>query len=218
MTTSQDAKDRAQETAAQATDEGKKVADTAKTEVQNVAAEARAQASGLLDEAVTQVNDQSRTQRDRLVATLQTFGDDLEQMASQGGRSGPAPDLARQLAGTARGLSSQLDGREPAELLDEVRRFARRRPGMFLLGALTAGMVTGRLARGAKASTDGSGGRDSAVPGRASGATPAATPVGARGPVSASPSLPPRETGVGGAMGDPLTDPLDADLPERTAP
>jgi hypothetical protein len=172
MTTSQNAKDKAQETAATATDEGKKVADTARTEIQNVAAEARDQVSGLLDEAVTQVNDQSRAQRDRLVATLQTLGDDLEQMASEGGRPGLATDLARQLAGRARELSSQMDGREPAELLDDLRRFARRRPGVFLLGALTAGMVAGRLARGSRAATDGTGdigGRDSAVADRGIG-------------------------------------------------
>jgi len=70
---------------------------------------------------------------------------------TQGG--GPAPglaaDVAREVAERARSLGSRLDGREPGELLEDVRDFARRRPGMFLLGALAAGMVAGRLVKGA---------------------------------------------------------------------
>jgi hypothetical protein len=51
-------------------------------------------------------------------------------------------------------MASHLDGKEPSELLDDVRQFARRRPGTFLLGALAAGVVVGRLTRGAKAAQD----------------------------------------------------------------
>lgn len=35
-------------------------------------------------------------------------------------------------------------------MVDQVRGFARRRPGTFLLGALALGVVAGRLGRGAK--------------------------------------------------------------------
>jgi hypothetical protein len=50
----------------------------------------------------------------------------------------------------ARQVGARLDGREPQELLDDVRGFARRRPGTFLLGSLAAGVLVGRLLRGAK--------------------------------------------------------------------
>ena len=80
----------------------------------------------------------------------------------------------QQVAEQARGLASQLDDREPSELLEDVRRFARRRPGTFLLGALAAGIVVGRLTRGAKAAQDSSSARS---PRRS----------GARGPRRASP-------------------------------
>ncbi|HEX5770080.1 MAG TPA: hypothetical protein VFY11_03890 [Nocardioidaceae bacterium] len=145
------AADEAKQTAGTARDEAKNVAGTAKDEARNVMAEGRQQAAGLLDEARTQVDDQARTQRDRLVSTLRSFGDDLEKMANgeqTGG--GMAQDLARQAADRAREISSRVDGREPAELLDEVRSFARRRPGTFLLGAVAAGVIAGRLTRGAK--------------------------------------------------------------------
>jgi hypothetical protein len=46
-------------------------------------------------------------------------------------------------------LAGWLEQREPGELLDEVRALARRKPGTFLLGALAAGVVAGRLTRGA---------------------------------------------------------------------
>jgi vacuolar-type H+-ATPase subunit H len=156
MTTSPSAQEKAQQTASTAADEGKKVAGTAKEEAQNVAAEAKYQARSLLDDATTQVSEQSRTQRDRLVGTLHSVSQDLDQMASQADGSGVAADLVRQVSQRTRSFGDHLDGREPAELLDDVRQFARRRPGTFLLGALAAGVVAGRVARGAKAAKDGS--------------------------------------------------------------
>jgi hypothetical protein len=44
-----------------------------------------------------------------------------------------------------------LQNREPAQLLDDVRSFARRKPGLFLLGAAAAGVLAGRLTSGVKA-------------------------------------------------------------------
>jgi hypothetical protein len=145
-----DKKEQAKQAAGTAADEGKHVAGVAKGEAQQVAAEAKDQVRNVMGEARTQVEEQSRTQRDRLVNTLRTFSDDLEQMASQGGRSGMATDVARQVAERTRDLSTRLDGREPADILDDVRSFARRKPGMFLFGAVAAGVAAGRLSRGAK--------------------------------------------------------------------
>jgi len=150
------ANDQAKEAAGTAAEQGKHVAGTAADEAKNVGQEAKAQASNLLGEAKSQVDEQARSQRDRLVSTLRTFGDDIEKMANgeqTGG--GMAQDLARQVADRAREFSSRMDGREPTELLDEVRAFARRRPGAFLFGALAAGVVAGRVTRGAKQANQG---------------------------------------------------------------
>jgi hypothetical protein len=152
MTTDTNTTDRAKETRTSAADEGKHVAAVAAGEVKDVASEAADQARGVVDDALGQVrgqlDDQGRQQKDRLAGTLASFGDDLGRMAESG--SGLAGDLAHELADRAQSLSRHLDGREPSELLDDVRRFARRRPGTFLLGALAAGVVVGRLARGTK--------------------------------------------------------------------
>ncbi len=176
-----------QQTAGTAADESKHVAGVAMDEAEQVATQAKQQARGLLDEAKSQVDEQSRTQRDRLVGTLQTFSDDLEQMASQGGRSGMARDLARQVAGRARDLGQRLDGREPTQILDDVRDFARRKPGTFLLGALAAGAVAGRLTRGAK---EARGGNASSAAGTTAYDEPRGTATGAPTAGTGYPSVP----------------------------
>ena len=130
------------------TDQAKHAASVASDEAKQVASDVRDQARGLLDETKNQVQDQSRTQRDRLVETLRTFGDDLDGMAQDG--NGLASGAAREVAQRVRTISERLDGREPSELLEDLRSFARRRPGMFLAGAVISGVVVGRLLRGGR--------------------------------------------------------------------
>ena len=149
MTSTQDTKEQVQQTASTAADEGKHVAAVVGEEAQNVAGQAKDQVRELMNETIGQVNDQSRTQLDRLVGTLKSVSTDLESMATSAD-TGLATQLTQQVAERARGLSTHLDGREPSDVLDDVRQFARRRPALFLLGALSAGVVVGRLARGAK--------------------------------------------------------------------
>ena len=150
-------------TTEQAKDQARHVAGVATEEAKSVAGDVREQARGLLDETKNQVQDQSRNQRDRLVETLRTFSDDLDGMAEQ--RGGMASDAAREVADRARSLSRQLDGREPTELLDDLRSFARRRPGMFLAGSVIAGVVVGRILRGTRDAAQGAvtGGADGEV-------------------------------------------------------
>lgn len=148
------ATERAQAAAGTAQDEGKHLAATAQDQAQQVAGEATQQVRRLADEARGQVEDQSRQQRDRLVQTLRQASDELHQMSTQG--SGVASQLTGEIADRAQQVAQRLDGREPGEILDDVRDFARRKPGTFLLGALAAGVVVGRLARGMKDASSGS--------------------------------------------------------------
>jgi hypothetical protein len=173
------AKEKAQQAAGTASQEGQRVAGVAKGEIKNVAGEAQYQLRGLLDQATSQVDEQSREQKGRLAETVRTFGNDLRGMTeSQDGNGGLAAQLVQQVADQAQGLASHLESREPSELLEDARRFARRRPGAFLLGALAAGVVVGRVARGAKSAQDGpsaTGGNPSRTvgnPALAAGPTP----------------------------------------------
>jgi hypothetical protein len=207
-TSGQTAKDTAKETAGTAADEGKHVAGVAQDEATNLASEAATHAKNLWGEAASQVDDQSRLQRDRLVGTLRTFGDDLDSMAQRGDH-GLAADLARQVADRAHDLSGRLDGREPRELLDDLRGFARRKPGTFLLGALAAGVVVGRLTRGARAAA-GTGGASAPV------ATQTGASVGTAphvADVTSPADPPPPSDDLGTAAGDPL-----AGVPRPTEP
>ena len=214
------AKERAAQTAGTAAEQGQHVAGVAKDEAQNVASEAKNQAHGLLEEARTQVDEQTRTGRDRLVGTLRSFSDDLDQMAGGGQGSGMAGDLARQLADRTRRLGDHLDGREPTQVLDDVRDFARRRPGTFLLGALAAGVAAGRLTRGA---------RDAQSTGTSAASTASTSSTGTSGTTAGSPYDEPRGTatgspvaGTGRPTGVPApataSDPLDPSLGAETHP
>jgi vacuolar-type H+-ATPase subunit E/Vma4 len=203
------AKDQAKQAAGTAADEGKHVAGVAQGEAQKVASEAKSQVQNLLSQATSQVDEQSRTQKNRLVETLRTLGDDLEKMASQS-EGGMAANLAREVADRTRTVSSGLDNREPSDLLDEVRAFARRKPGTILLGALVAGVVAGRVTRGAKDAQ--SGAASSGVTTGPSYRAPLAADVTSPGePLSTGMAAPssgavydPSTQGHGTATGDPL--------------
>ena len=131
--------------------EARQVASAAAEEAGRLTQESRQQAQNLVQEARSQVDQQARTQRDRLVGTLHAVGEDLEKLAN-GEQPGSerTTRIARQLADHTRQLGDRLDGREPTEILEEVRAFARRRPGTFLLAAAAAGVLAGRLTRGAR--------------------------------------------------------------------
>jgi hypothetical protein len=206
MTTS-GTKEQVKQAAGTATEEGRHVAGVAQGEAKNVAGEARTQVKSLMGQATEQVDQQSRQQKDRLAQTMRTLGDDLENMASQS-QGGLAANLAREVAERARSLSDTLENREARDLLEEVKSFARRRPGMFLLGSLAAGMVAGRLTRSAREAQSGpgsSGGFDSGSDGGAYGATMTdptyGRPSSGAVPASTVTSVGP---GTGTAAGSPL--------------
>jgi hypothetical protein len=133
------------------------VAQTTKEQAQNVVGEAKQQARDLVGEARMQVRNQAGSQKERAVQGLRSLGDELEQMASQGGQSGLAAEVARQVSSRTHDLASYLDRHEPADLLEEARAYARRRPVVFLAGAALAGVVAGRMTKGIAASSGGSG-------------------------------------------------------------
>ena len=132
-----------------AADAGRQVAGTAQDQAKQVTREARRQATDLLHEARTQASDQARAGQRRAGEGLRALAGELHGMAGGADQQGPASDLAAQAAGRVEAVADWLDRREPGELLDEVRTFARRRPGTFLLGAALAGALVGRLTRGA---------------------------------------------------------------------
>lgn len=138
------------------------VAGTAAEQARNVAQEAKAQARDLVGEARGQVQQQARNGQQKATDGIRALVRELREMAEGGQQSGPASEVARQAADRADRLADWLGEREPGDLIEEVRSFARRRPGAFLAGAALAGVVVGRLTRGVVDASGGPAGRDRA--------------------------------------------------------
>ncbi|RJK97545.1 hypothetical protein [Vallicoccus soli] len=154
------AKEHASQVGQSAGQAASQVADTSKQQVAEVAQEAKAQARDLAGELKTQVTSQAGAQRDRAVTSLHSLSDELEQMArGEGSGEGTLAEVARQAAERLRTVASRIEGREPADLLDDLRSYAARRPMAFLAGAAVAGLVAGRITRGAKDAHSSSGGQ-----------------------------------------------------------
>src|ERR687893_98325 len=141
---------------------GRQVASTAKGEAANVAGEAKQQAKSLVSTATSELKNQASNQQNRLASTLRGYTDQLQGVTQgQGLEAGPLNDLVQRAASRGNDFVSWLENREPADVLDEVRRYARRRPVVFLTLCGLAGVVAGRITRGAVAantSLDSSGG------------------------------------------------------------
>jgi len=156
------AKDEARNVGQTAKQAGSQVASTAADQAKNVVAETKFQAQGLVEQGRTQVRQQVVTQQQKAGQGLAGLAEQLRGMVDGNAPApGPARDVLQQVSSRVDEFATMLQNREPADLLDEVRRFARRRPGSFLLGAALAGVLAGRLTSGVKAahSDDSSSGR-----------------------------------------------------------
>jgi hypothetical protein len=165
------AKNEASNVGQTAKEAGSQVASTAADQAKEVADVTKRQAQDLLDQGRSQVREQAVTQQQKAAQGLSSLAEELRGLANgtSSGAPGPARDLLEQASGKVEEFSSWLQNREPADLLDEVRAFARRKPGMFLLGAAAAGILAGRLTSGVKAVHTGDSGQGST--GRYSGGT-----------------------------------------------
>ena len=147
--TTQVARNEAADVGRTAADAGRQVAGTAAEQAGNVAQEVKTQARDFVGEARGQVQDQARTGQQKAAEGIRALSRELREMADGGQQRGPVSQVARQAADRADDLSTWLDEREPGDVVEEVRSFARRRPGVFLLGMAVAGVVVGRFTRGA---------------------------------------------------------------------
>jgi hypothetical protein len=151
--TTEVAKQQTAEVADTAKQAGAEVVDTVKDQAGHVTEEAKQQAKQLLFQAQSELSDQAASTQHRVSEGLHALADELSGMARNSEQDGVATDLARQAADKARTAAGWLADRDPGSLLDEVRSFARRKPGTYLALALGAGVLAGRLTRGLTAPT-----------------------------------------------------------------
>ena len=145
------AKDEAGKVKDTAVDAGKQVAATAKDEAANVAAETKQQAKSLFGAVSSEVQTQAGTQQQKIASSMHALSKELGGMASGSAESGPLTDLAHEGARRGGEIASWLENHEPRDVLREVQSFARRRPVVFLALCGFAGVLAGRLTRGAVA-------------------------------------------------------------------
>lgn len=130
------------------TNQTKQVAASASDQAHQVAQGAAAQARNVLEDAKAQVHDQAQVQTDRLAEALGRLRD--QSRALLDGRAqdaGPLADYAEDGVAKLDRLTRRLQSGGFDGAVDELQRFARRRPGAFLLGAGAIGFGVGRLLR-----------------------------------------------------------------------
>jgi hypothetical protein len=145
--------------ASEAGGSAKDVAGQATEQLSNVAEQAKTQLTGLVDQTKAEMQQQAQARGEQAAGALRSLSDQLQALAS--GRPQEAGQLTSYLDEARQrvvGVASTLEQRGPQGVLDDVARYARRKPGMFLLMAGVAGFSVGRLVRaGAAASHESDG-------------------------------------------------------------
>jgi ElaB/YqjD/DUF883 family membrane-anchored ribosome-binding protein len=77
-------------------------------------------------------------------AQAQEYGQILQEAA------GKAKDFATEKFNQASGKFKELQGKEPQELLEDAKNYARQKPGEALLVSAAVGLVIGLLLKGRK--------------------------------------------------------------------
>lgn len=141
------AKNEAGQVAGTATQEAGHVVETAKSEAATVAGEAKTQVKDLYRQTQNELKDQAGAQQQRVADGLRSVGQELRAMAQKSDNPGIAADLVEQVSSRVSGAATWIGDRDPGSLVNEIKYFARRKPGTFIGVAALTGLVVGRLSR-----------------------------------------------------------------------
>lgn len=142
-------KQQAGHVAGSAADAAGRVAGTASEQAGQVVGEAKAQIDNVIGEARREISAQADQQASRLTGALRSLCGELANMAESAESGGAARSLVREASDRGRKAADFLESRGPGGLVEELRGFARRRPGAFLAAAALAGFAAGRLGKAA---------------------------------------------------------------------
>lgn len=164
-----------QEVARTAAGRANEVAGTAKEQAAQVTAELSSQARTLAHDTRTEIQEQAEAQTRVLADSVRRLGEEARALAEgRPEQAGALADYVAQAAERLTNVAREIEARGPEGLVDELKTFARTRPGTFVLGAAVAGFGIGRLLRSA---ADAEEGEDASAP---SQAPPVATGRGGR--------------------------------------
>ncbi|MFV0137988.1 hypothetical protein ACLGIH_33250 [Streptomyces sp. HMX87] len=123
-----------------------------------VAGEARQQAGTAVSDLRERVTQEAESQTQRAAGTVRQWSDELSELARNAPEDSPARSLVSQVADGGHRAAEYLDKQGVEGMTEDLKGFARRRPGAFLAGAALAGLVVGRMAKaGSKASQSSQG-------------------------------------------------------------
>ncbi|MFF8973925.1 hypothetical protein [Streptomyces sp. NPDC014995] len=194
--TGEAARTEASATADQARQAAGQVAGTAADQAKAVAGEVRQQAGAVAHDLRSRARNEVEEQARRAAGALHHWADDLAGMAENAQSDSPARSLAGQAAHGGHRAADYLEKHGVGGVLSDVQDFARRRPGMFLGGAMVAGLAVGRLVKVAAKADGSSAGGPQQIPTGAQAAldereTPATLPSGPPPGVVREPPPPP---------------------------
>ncbi len=140
--------EKAKQVAGEVGDQARQVASDAKEQALQVAGDIKEQARDVLGEARSELRQQAESGTKRAAEGIRTLGGQIQ--ALRDGRpdeAGPIAGYADQARRKMNDVATRLDQGGLDGMIADVSRFARRRPGLFLLACTGAGFAVARLAR-----------------------------------------------------------------------
>jgi len=110
--------------------------------------EAKTKALNVVHDVRSELESQGDVQAKRAASTLRDVSSQLHEMA-RSGQTGAVTDVTRQIAEKSGQFASRLEQGGVQGVGEDLRRFARRQPGLFLAAAGVAGFAFMRVLRNA---------------------------------------------------------------------
>jgi uncharacterized protein YjbJ (UPF0337 family) len=147
--------DQAKQVASTAGEGAKEVVGEVRQQTGQVAGVAREQALGAMRSAQGELRGHASQQTDRAAQGLRGLAEQIQALVEgRTDEAGKAGDYARQAGDKVHELAGRLENGGFDGVVEDVRGFARRRPGLFLLGAAAAGFAVGRMIRASTGGDD----------------------------------------------------------------
>lgn len=146
------------ETAREAAHDARDVAGQTATQASELARDAWGEARQLADHTRAQVRTQADEQTQRAAQGVRSMSAKLRALSEgRTDEAGRAGDLARELSQRVEGWAGRLETGGLDAVLADLSRYARRKPGQFLVACAAAGFAAGRVAKAHRSNSQDSG-------------------------------------------------------------
>ncbi|MFI6814151.1 hypothetical protein ACIBG7_17175 [Nonomuraea sp. NPDC050328] len=122
-------------------------AERTKQAAREVAGEAGFQTRRVVGRLRERAGREADSQAQRAAHGIRQWADDLSTMAESSKPDSPINRVTHQIAGGGRRAADYLEQQGFSGAMQDLQQFARRRPALFVLGAIAAGFLAGRAAK-----------------------------------------------------------------------